>query len=361
MDGVKSLTNCSTAPSDAAAFADAVSAALGHEVIGVEMIGGGGNSKVYRLTFDAIPPCALKLYYRDAGDRRDRLGTELGALRFLRTGGVDNIPAPLAWDRNAGFVIAEFIEGDGIAAGDVTDDDVDAAVDFLARLDQLKTAAGADSLGPASEASFSFAAIVDNVQSRLKRLQAIPDLLGRYPQLHDYLEDQFSPAMSDIVRWCQREAAGRGWSMDEEIPRHARTLSPSDFGFHNAIRSRNGQIIFLDFEYFGWDDPAKTIVDFLLHPAMTLSPDHRRRFVDGVIGRLTEVVDLSERVKLVWPLFALKWCEIMLNEFVPGGAARRGFASGRQLDEQAVQAKQLAKAQDLLRTTLRHYEDSSYV
>jgi hypothetical protein len=34
---------------------------------------------------------------------------------------------------------------------------------------------------------------------------------------------------------------------DREIPRTERTLSPSDYGFHNALRRPDGTLVFLDF------------------------------------------------------------------------------------------------------------------
>ena len=36
-----------------------------------------------------------------------------------------------------------------------------------------------------------------------------------------------------------------------------RCVSPSDFGFHNAIVRGSGEICFIDFEYAGWDDSAQ--------------------------------------------------------------------------------------------------------
>ena len=57
-----------------------------------------------------------------------------------------------------------------------------------------------------------------------------------------------------------------------------RSLSPSDFGFHNALLEADGRLTFVDFEYFGWDDPVKIVADVMLHPGMGLSADHGRRF-----------------------------------------------------------------------------------
>ncbi len=41
-------------------------------------------------------------------------------------------------------------------------------------------------------------------------------------------------------------------------------VSPSDFGFHNALLDDGGAISFLDFEYSGRDDPAKLDLRFFL-------------------------------------------------------------------------------------------------
>ena len=52
-------------------------------------------------------------------------------------------------------------------------------------------------------------------------------------------------------------------SFERDIDSAERTLSPSDFGFHNALKRSDGRIVFLDFEYFGWDDPAKMTAEEL--------------------------------------------------------------------------------------------------
>ena len=57
---------------------------------------------------------------------------------------------------------------------------------------------------------------------------------------------------------------GQGVSWEQELLEQYRTLSPSDFGFHNALRTPAGTMVFLDFEYFGWDDPAKTGFGFFV-------------------------------------------------------------------------------------------------
>jgi len=55
-----------------------------------------------------------------------------------------------------------------------------------------------------------------------------------------------------------------------------RILSPSDFGLHNTI-SEKKKLYFLDFEYFGWDDPIKLICDFFWHPGNNMSKKLKNR------------------------------------------------------------------------------------
>jgi hypothetical protein len=50
----------------------------------------------------------------------------------------------------------------------------------------------------------------------------------------------------------------------------------------------------------------------------------------GFASRLVEALDLpathARRAALLRPVYRVKWCCIMLNEFLPVGARRRGFA-----------------------------------
>src|SRR5262249_37849068 len=132
-----------------------------------------------------------------------------------------------------------------------------------------------------------------------------------------WLDTTLAQLRDDVTAWCRREASAAGIAFDRALSLEDRTLSPSDFGFHNAIRRPGGGLVFLDFEYFGWDDPAKTIADFLLHPAMTLSAALKYRFAAGMIALFDNTASLRARARIVYPLFALKWVTILLNDFLP--------------------------------------------
>jgi hypothetical protein len=163
-----------------------------------------------------------------------------------------------------------------------------------------------------------------------------------------------------LAQWSESRLQAVGMSFADELDWSRRTLSPSDFGFHNALRQPDGRIIFLDFEYFGWDDPAKMIADFLLHPAMALSAELNRIFALAIFRRFADWPDLVRRVESVYPLFGLKWCMIMLNEFLPESYLRRQFAAGAPEDRSALQRQQLDKARQMLRRIRQEYQCFPY-
>ena len=134
---------------------------LDRQVNDVERIGGGRNSRVYRLTCSSPDSSSgqatyvLKHYVRHPGDQRDRLATEFGAFRFLWDHDVRQVPEPIAADATLNLGIYEHIDGTPVASGNVDERAVDQSVTFLAGLAKLAEQPESRSLGVASEACFS--------------------------------------------------------------------------------------------------------------------------------------------------------------------------------------------------------------
>ena len=333
---------------------------LGRPVASVEPIGGGRNSRVYKLVGEDSGRFAAKLYFRHPLDERDRLGVEFSSLQFLREHGIQSIPRPILADQDRGCGIYEYIQGVGIRSSEVTDRDIDVCVEFLAKLNDLKSAQGSLDIPPASASCFSVKEIVDSVERRLKRLaDTEADTCAAGEGLHPFLKTQFQPALQKIRAWCEKSHAPDVF-FDRVIGMEERTLSPSDFGFHNVLRRPDGQLAFLDFEYFGWDDPAKMISDFLLHPGMDIPEYLKRRFVSGLFDSFAGMRHIAKRVEIVYPAVGLLWCMILLNEFVPEHLQRRAHARPGDVDRNRLQAEQLAKAGQMLQKIMRDYENFPY-
>ncbi|MBI5625229.1 MAG: hypothetical protein HY924_15735 [Elusimicrobia bacterium] len=332
---------------------------LGRKVRSLGRLRGGRNSRVYLASADGDQRFIVKRYFRHPSDRRDRLGVEFGGLKFLWKRGMRCIPEPIAADPAGGLALYRQVDGSPIRGSNVAEEDIRQAVRFLADLKALSRLTAARALPPASEACFSVAAIVRNLRLRLAALTPSSARTPSHAALRDFVKRDLEPSVHDFGAWSRSRLTHARISYAAPLKRAERTLSPSDFGFHNALRDRSGGIIFLDFEYFGWDDPAKAISDFLLHPAMRLCRDHKVRFVEGCLDRLDATGHLAARLSAVFPLFGLKWCMILLNEFVPRLRLRRDFAAGRQASEDVLD-RQLEKARRMLCQVKRDMDPFRY-
>jgi thiamine kinase-like enzyme len=258
--------------------------------------------------------------------------------------------------------VYEYIEGTRVSSEEITEADIEMAVEFLARLKRLQRKPASRRCPEASEACFSIQAIMEQLQERLARFPSSKDSTQEHLKvLQAFLREAFLPAWRQISIWCQARLQARGIPLTLELREEDRTLSPSDFGFHNAIRRPDGRLVFVDFEYFGWDDPAKLIVDFLFHPAMELPQDLKRSFVTQCLRRFDDQGALVYRVEVVYPLWGLKWCLILLNEFLPADRLRRGFAQGSPNGHREIYERQLAKARQMLQQVMEDYARIPYL
>lgn len=338
------MSNSSADPLTAAGVAELAAGLMGQPVTAAEPINQGANNRVFRLKAPS-GDFVMKFYFQHPSDPRDRLGTEFQSLSFLWANGIRQIPQPLqAWKPQA---CALYSSVDGLAsAGRKTDADVEQAADFLKTLKRLTASAGSADLKPASEAFFSIKGIVDSLKPRLERLNC-DDGTAEHAALRSYLAEDFLPLLATVERWMKDHSGRRGLAWDQELPQGRRTLSPCDFGFHNALRTGAGTMVFLDFEYFGWDDPVKMVADFLWHPGMTLTESQKESFIARMQEAFGEDPHYRARLETLSPLFGLKWCLIMLNEFVAVDMQRRGFAAMVDQDKAAARRRQLAKANAL--------------
>lgn len=326
-----------------------ISDLLGQNIISWKRIGGGRNSQVFHLackTSAGEKQYVAKGYFRHLGDLRDRLGVEFSSLKFLWENGLRCIPQPILVSIENSCAIYEFIEGKKLSAAEIGTPEIDQVVQFIAALQELKTHPGSKSLSCASEACFSIQAILNSIDTRLSRLSAVSQETYLHGEMHTFLDYKLLPTLAEASQCCYESLSNQGKTLETELAQAHHILSPSDIGFHNALLRPNGQLVFLDFEYFGWDDPAKTIADFLLHPnpAMALTSNLKAHFSESLKTLLADDQDLPNRLRLVYPLFGIKWCLILLNEFLDTDYQRRSFACEGMSDRNSILAKQLLKA-----------------
>jgi hypothetical protein len=303
----------------------------GSAIASFTVAGGGGNNRVYRIEAgDEI--YALKVYPHSTTDTRDRLTAESAGLAFVSRHLPDRVPVPIAVDRVHGIALYTWIAGEPVGERDL--DDVREAAAFIRALHEARNDPAARTLGLASEAIVGNAGIMEQIDARLARLRGVAP---SDPALAALLHDRFEPELH-----ARRQVD----PAFDRLTMANRTLSPSDFGFHNALR-RHGSLVFIDFEYFGWDDPVKLVSDFIWHPAMDLDDEERAIWLDEAAETFGGDPHYAARLRAYSPLIALRWVQIILNEFIPAVWERRVFA-GQTDAWDDVKSRQLAKAVGIL-------------
>ncbi len=307
-----------------------------------ERIHAGRNSRVFRVDCDYGQSLLAKFYIQPTADGRSRLKQEWSALLFMTESGIKNIPRPIGFDETLQGAVYSFIPGSPVS--EISKQDIFEVIKFLAKLKKISNLPQAVKLPPAAEACFSPATLVENIRQRLNKLRALPANDEPYLRMHSFLEGQFCSEFEKCISNAKHNFPGESWK--EVLPQKFKTLSPSDFGFHNALRTDNG-LAFVDFEYFGWDDPVKMASDFLLHPAMNLNMLQMQTFFSAMAGIFGDDGHFMLRFRTYLPLFRLKWCIIMLNEFINQHIKRREFAEG-EVQRTGLRARQLEKAENFL-------------
>jgi hypothetical protein len=307
---------------------------------------GGGNNRVFRVESNGNRTL-LKAYFQHPEDRRDRLGAEFSFCSFAWDNGLRSLPRPLARDVKNRLGLYEFIDGRKLLPEEIDERAIRQALTFFSEVNEYRHLPAAKGLPTASEAFFTLVDHLQCIEDRLTLLRAIECSSRINQEAAEFVRDQFGPAWGRIRACVERRASALGLKLDAEIPREDRRLSPSDFGFHNAILSTSGHLRFLDFEYAGWDDPAKMACDFFCQVAIPIRADYFDMMVETVASVLSEPRPFRGRVALLMPVYRVKWCCIVLNEFVRVSGSRRRFAHV-EIDPEEKKVIQLQKARRVL-------------
>ena len=304
----------------------------------------GGNNRLYHLLGPGESRYALKTYYNGSDEFHSGLDTEYEALTFLFNSGVRNVPTPVARDKARQCGIYEWIDGTNIV--EVNLDDIDRTLSFLRDLHQLRSDGQAGALPLAREACLSAEELLRQLIAKQRQLMKQAAFFG---DLARFLRDEFDQIFVAGVQEARRQFRAEGIHFGSSLAKVYQTLSPSDFGFHNALRTGDGNIAFVDFEYFGWDDPVKLVSDFLLHPGMKLTAKTSRHFAEGAAEIYADDSSYKTRLRLLYPLYAIRWSLIVLNEFLPTKWQQRRYA-GESVDRMSILSAQLAKARHFIKS-----------
>ena len=302
-------------------------------LLSLKQLTDGRNNSVYLLSTPAHS-LVLKLLFHNECDPRDRFTAETSFYAHCKALNIRSVPKLFAASHEEKMLLLDFVDGRKLKASTISEISVTKAIKFV--IDINSKPASKSIIPTASESGFSIKDHIEMIEIRLARLE---EFVVTNEAACDFIHTKLRPLWNQLIRPIKRHRIYSSGQME-------RCISPSDFGFHNSLVRPNGDFVFYDFEYAGWDDPAKLICDFFCQVEIPVP----RTFFGFVIERLNSLAinknDFAERTKLLLPALKIKWCCILLNEFLPSEQKRRRFA--KQPNTAQRSTTQLWKANGVL-------------
>ncbi|MBQ4846329.1 aminoglycoside phosphotransferase family protein [Pseudoalteromonas sp. MMG005] len=281
---------------------------LGAKEIKFTPIQSGANNLGYRVYTDNAQ-WFLKLFNSNSMHSSYKQQNEFLFTQALYQSGIHNIAKPIAINEKMHASLFSYIDGVGIDRA--SSENVNAAINFIKSINECSLLTP---LNTASESPDTLQGFADIVASRLHIFE-----LQEFGQ--EKLNVDFLQTLS-VVRERLKK-------IQSQLPVHWRhtlernIVSPSDFGFHNALFCEP-EYYFIDFEYAGIDTPWKTFSDFFAQPSIPVDIKYAKALLSLNIFRPL-LISPNDTLK-VFELTLLKWCLIMLNEFLPEVQVRRVFS-----------------------------------
>jgi hypothetical protein len=273
----------------------------------VRSLAGGANNRLFRCAASDRAIVVKRYREQNFGAEVTRRQAEVAFLRHAAAGAPAAVPELLASHETLEMIAMSAIDGMPYSVGQrVGAEDLGAAIAFYRALNSDRGRIEAYPI-PAREGFLSIAEHLRHVEGRLSRLRTehLPiEVRAPAQRVLDGLKKAFDELIDDVQAATSKELLGAA------LDPGCRQMSPGDFGFHNAISVQTGPV-FIDFEYAGKDDPAKTLADFFLQPKVPIDPVAFDTVADAFA--LNVPADyLKGRARVLGRVLSIKWKSIIL-------------------------------------------------
>ena len=156
-------------------------------------------------------------------------------------------PEPLASDPPHHLALFNYIDGKKLVSSEITGQHIDQVLDFYFAINSCRASEDARLLPKASEACFSLAEHIRLTENRVRNLKNVKGRTETDKKAGQFIRDELLPTWEQVKYAACLKAEEGGLVLDEEIPDGDMRLSPSDFGFHNALEDKDQDINFYGF------------------------------------------------------------------------------------------------------------------
>lgn len=318
-------------------------------VVKFQRIKVGGNNKLFKLITRNNKNYLLKIYGKDKINRLDR---EFRAIKLLRDKGFDNVPIPHLSNNELDYGLYSYEEGITKISKQLTRNDLRLMAEFMADIHNIRSQSDIDEFPPANLACFSLMDYVNNIEFRIEKFVSYAESTSAPQSVKElYLKESMVLEIYKLLNFLIGKVDKN--ILNKKLKKKAIRLSPVDFGSHNIIFKKGGKAIFVDFEYFGRDDPDRAVADFLMHDkSKDIKKEFKKYFEDIYLKRAETGQKRIKRLELVKKIVAIEWLAIYLYSMTPEKIEFRKF-SDPDFNEALYLGLQYKKTKEHLREISR--------
>lgn len=284
-----------------------------------------GNNKLFLVKLENNKEYLLKQYSTIHMDNFSRGKTEFSTLSFLWERGFREVPQPVFFDEKENIGIYSFEKGKVLDGKEVKEENITNAVDFLVKMHNIKEIGN---FSPASSACFSFKDYLEVIERRLSKMDLTGEDENERKAMY-FLNKEVKPKIEEVKAEFIKKAEEYGMDINEPLSIKEQVITPADFGFHNIL-VKDKDHKFLDFEYFGRDDPARQVLDFLHHAKSDdIKPELKEAFIKSYCDKMGFDDNFKKRLELLSPLVQITWVLICLNILSKSHLEHLKFAHGK--------------------------------
>jgi len=311
----------------------------------LQPLSSSGNNRIHKIEMKNGKYYVVKQYLELRGDSRPRLQAEFEHLDALWKLGFRNIPQPILREGNR----AVYSLVDGIPVKSVGTEEISRVSSFLACLSDTSIKLRAFPVLPGADSRACLGDYIDQIEKRYDRIVFGGKNSEWEKAIDDFMERKLLPHKEFIFNKFYDSIKSLGWDLERPFEETEQMFCPSDLGFHNILADTHNkeELFFLDFEYSGWDDPAKLLADFFHHVGQNVAWEHKWYLLEQLAAHRKQDSNFLRRWETVIDLIGLEWVLIVLNVIDPNEMQRKRFANPA-LDPADLVKTRLAKAGQMI-------------
>ncbi len=281
-------------------------------IISVNKLNHKGNNQLF-VIFLNNKKRLLKRYSKIHMDDWQRGKAEFKALSYLWSIGLKQIPKPLVFDNQENIGVYSYEQGRVLDLKEIKQEQISNLVDFLVKLHSLNNN-DKEFFSPASSACLCLQDYIDVIDKRVSKIIDFKPEGDIEEKARKFLDENVLPKIREIKTRFFKQVEEKGLDLTKSLDISEQVLTPADFGFHNVLVDEEEIYKFLDFEYFGRDDPARQILDFIHHAkSLDMNKDLKDYFIKYYLEKRNLSDKFKIRLQLLSPLIAITWVLICLN------------------------------------------------